>query len=208
MSPAFQNPLPQGAPARACIRESCQGCALRDRLLCRAGPADLLDFGVLFVGWAIPFFYGLVHGGHWIGLVIWIVLAASFFLYGEAFLLCRHCPHYAEEGRSLTCHANYGLPKLPRLDPRPMNRFEQALWLGWVAVLFLYFIPFFIAGRQWLLLVLNSWALLTWAWTLQRTQCVRCYHLSCPVNRVPRDDRALFYENYPDYAPDRKKTEK
>jgi hypothetical protein len=36
---------------------------------------------------------------------------------------------------------------------------------------------------------------------VQRTQCTRCYHLSCPVNRVPEEVKVVFYQNYPDFAP-------
>ena len=74
------------------------------------------------------------------------------------------------------------------------------IWIGYVAVLFLYYIPFFILSEQWLLLVLTTWATLTAAWTIWRTQCNRCYNLSCPVNRVPEEVREEFFKNYPTYA--------
>jgi hypothetical protein len=34
-------------------------------------------------------------------------------------------------------------------------------------------------------------------WTLQRTQCNRCYNLSCPINRVPDDVKDSFFRHYP-----------
>jgi hypothetical protein len=37
-------------------------------------------------------------------------------------------------------------------------------------------------------------------WTLQRTQCNRCYNLSCPINRVPDSVKAAFFENYPEFS--------
>jgi hypothetical protein len=187
--------------AAACARETCEGCEIREKLLCIHTPADLMDFVVLVIGWFIPFLAGMIIGRFWLGLAVWFGLAALFFVYVEALVLCRHCPHYAEEGSLLHCHANSGLPKIPRYDPRPLNRFEQIVWLVYVALLFLYYVPFFVFSGQWLLLAITTWAAFAWAWTVQRTQCNRCYMLSCPVNRVPQEVRVVFYRNYPDFAP-------
>ena len=81
-----------------------------------------------------------------------------------------------------------------------MSRVEQVIWLAYVAVLFLYYIPFFVVSQQWLLLALTTWALIVWIWTVQRTQCTRCYNMSCPANRVPEDVRKGFFKNYPEFA--------
>jgi hypothetical protein len=186
--------------AAACKREICAGCEIENQLLCIHTKRDLADFGVLFIAYVIPFIAGMVIGKFWIGLGTWIGLAVLFFGYVEALILCRHCPHYAEDGFLLHCHANSGLPKIPKLDPRPLNRAEQILWLIYVAVLLLWYIPFFIVSGQWLLLTITTATLVAWAWTVQRTQCNRCYNLSCPVNRVPEDVRQVFFANYPLFA--------
>ena len=186
-------------PAAACIRRSCDGCEIRDRLLCVHSRKDLADFAVIFISWAIPFLAGMIIGRFWIGLAAWGGLAILFFGYVEALLLCRHCPHYAEKGFLLRCHANWGLPKIPRFDPRPLNKVEGFMWLLYGAVLFVYYLPFFIVSQQWLLLGITTWALITALWTVRRTQCTRCYHLSCPANAVPEDVRRVFFENYPGF---------
>ena len=186
--------------AAACSRQTCDGCEIEGKLLCIHTKKDLADFAVLFLTWLIPFLAGMIIGKFWIGLAVWFGLAAVFFTYVEALVLCRHCPHYAEQGFLLKCHANSGLPKIPRFDPRPLKKVEIVTWLLYVAVLFLYYVPFFIIGEQWLLLGLNTWALIAISWTLQRTQCTRCYHLSCPINRVPDDIREGFFKNYPEFA--------
>jgi hypothetical protein len=67
-------------------------------------------------------------------------------------------------------------------------------------VIFLWPIPVFVASQQWLLLAITVWAVIAWAWTVQRTQCTRCYHLSCPVNRVPEEVREGFFCNCPEFA--------
>jgi hypothetical protein len=190
--------------AAACQEQDCTGCELEGKLLCIHTPADLIDFAVLVICCFIPFFAGMIIGRFWVGLIVWGGLAVVFFGYVEALVLCRHCPHYAEEGFTLRCHANWGLPKIPRFDPRPLNRLEQVIWLAYVAVLFLYPLPFFIVSGQWLLLAIYAWAVFAWAWTLLRTQCNRCYHLSCPLNRVPADVREAFYRHYPEFAEQRK----
>jgi hypothetical protein len=186
--------------AAACSRQTCEGCEIEGKLLCIHTPRDLMDFAILFIAYAIPFMAGMIIGKFWIGLAVWFALAVLFFGYVEALVLCRHCPHYAEKGFLLRCHANSGLPKIPKFSARPVNAVEAVVWLVYVAVLFLYFIPFFVVGHEWLLLGLTTWALVVASWTVQRTQCTRCYHLSCPVNRVPEDVRRGFFKNYPEFA--------
>jgi hypothetical protein len=190
----------QKTSAAACARQHCEGCELQGKLLCIHKGTNLLDFYVLFMSFFIPFLAGMILGGHRTALLVWFGLAAVFFIYVEARILCRHCPHYAEEGFLLQCHANWGLPKIPKFDPRPLSRFEKVAWLVWVAVLFLYHVPFFVAAGQWLLLVITTWAVIADAWILQRKMCTRCYNLSCPVNRVPEEVRTAFFENYPAFA--------
>ena len=186
--------------ASACIRQDCKGCPIRAKLLCVHTLSDLAHFCAIFALWLIPFLGGMIAGRHWIGLWAWVGLAFLFFGYVEARLLCRHCPHYAEPGFFLRCHANWGLPKIPALDPRPLSRWEKGLWLAWGAVLFLYFVPFFWAGGQWGFLGAALAGTAVVAWRLQRHQCQRCYNLSCPVNRVPASVKTEFFKNYPDFA--------
>lgn len=191
---------PTDRTAAACVSETCVGCEIEGKLLCVHTPKDLVDFGVLSISWLIPFIAGMIIGAFWIALGIWILLAAVFFVYLEALILCRHCPHYAEKGFTLKCHANWGLPKFPKFNPHPAKNVEKIVWLLYVAILFLFYIPFFILSQQWLLLGITSWALLSWAWTVLRTMCTRCYNLSCPVNRVPDDVKEGFFRHYPEFA--------
>lgn len=186
--------------AAACSRQDCNGCEIQGKLLCVHTSRDLMDFFVLFMGWVIPFLSGMIIAKYWSGLAVWVALVIIFFGYVEALVLCRHCPHYMEDGFLLRCHANWGLPKIPRINPRPLNTVEKVVWLAYVALLFLYYIPFFIISRQWLLLILTTSALVVAGWTLRRTQCNRCFNLSCPINCVPEDVRDVFFRNYPEYA--------
>ena len=190
--------------AAACSRKTCDGCEIQGKLLCVHTRKDMIDFVVLLVVWAIPFLAGMIIGKFWIGLGVWAGLAVLFFGYFEELVLCRHCPHYSEKGFLLKCHANWGLPKIPKFNPRHMSRIEGVVWLLYGAVLLLYYVPFFVISEQWLLLGIATWALVAASWTMQRTQCTRCYHLSCPANRVPKDVRECFFKNYPAFSKSRK----
>ena len=192
--------MPETATATACLRKDCTECPVEGHLLCVHTPLDLARFYGIFAIWLVPFLAGMIIGRHWAGLSVWGGLAVIFFEYAEARVLCRHCPHYAEPGFFLRCHANWGLPKIPALDPSPLSRREKGMWLVWVAVLFLYFIPFFWAGGEWGFLGTSLAATVFVAWYLQRHQCRRCYNLSCPVNRVPEAVRKEFFKNYPAFA--------
>ena len=162
---------------------------------------DLLDFLVLMMNLFVPFFLGMTVGRHWVGLLGWFVLAVLFFGYIEALILCRHCPHYKEEGRTLRCHANWGLPKIPSYDPRPMNRFEQVAWLIYAAIITLYWVPFFIYAKQWLFLIWASVSAIVSIYQIMRTKCSRCFMVSCPINRVPENVKEKYYEYYPEHKP-------
>ena len=194
------NSTPAFVPAAACSRKTCEGCEINGKLICVHTKKDLLKFWGLFMIVAIPFFTGMILGKHWLGLGVWAGLAILFFGYVEALILCRHCPHYAEDGFLLKCHANAGLPKIPAFDPRPLNKVEKTVWLVYAAVIIFWFVPFFIIGQQWVLLAVTSGAGIAFFTGLQLTKCNRCYNLSCPINRVPADVRAKFFDNYPIFA--------
>jgi hypothetical protein len=42
-------------------------------------------------------------------LIPWLILIIGYFGFVEIRVMRSHCPHYAEEGGSLKCWANYGL---------------------------------------------------------------------------------------------------
>ena len=133
-------------PAAACIREVCLSCELQDKLMCVHKKQDLFGFAVLFLNVFAPFILGMIDGGHLYGILVWLTLCIIFFGYVESLILCRHCPHYKEEGNILRCHANWGLPKIPKIDPRRMNKTEQVVWLIY-AVLIVFFLGSFLYIR-------------------------------------------------------------
>ncbi|MBN1304620.1 MAG: hypothetical protein JXA13_09310 [Anaerolineales bacterium] len=116
--------------SKTCRKTTCQGCEIQGKLLCVHTGPKLLDFWALFFSHGIHLITGMVIGEHWTGPVIWLVLAVVFFVYFETLILCRHYPHYMEDGFMLNRHANAGLPKIPAFDPQPLTRLEKAAWLG------------------------------------------------------------------------------
>lgn len=115
------------APPITCKEKNCKDCEIEGKLLCIHTKEDYFNFAVMFLGYFIPFLTGMLLGKHWITLAIWFVLAIFFFGYLEALILCRHCPHYAEKGFTLKCHANWGLPKIPEFNPHPANIIEKTI---------------------------------------------------------------------------------
>ena len=103
----------------------CTGCDLADSLMCRFESKDLLRFLIAFIPFGIAVVAGMVRAGFAIFLLGWAAYWLFFFFIWEARVLCRHCPYWAEEGRILHCHANYGVLKIWKHDPGPMNIFEK-----------------------------------------------------------------------------------
>jgi hypothetical protein len=190
-------------PAKACVKEDCTECEIYGKLMCIHTKLDLLDFFMLVLNIAVPFFLGMVIGNHWYGLFLWFVISIFFFGYVEALILCRHCPHYKEDCRTLRCHANWGLPKIPPYSPKPMNRWEKILWITFALVLVFFWFPFFILSKQWIFLIWASVSSIVSIYLIKRTKCNRCYMIYCPMNNLPEDVKQVFYKNYPDYNPEK-----
>ncbi len=185
--PAPPAPAADGPAApEFCPRETCSDCSLDGRLNCHQGPGEIADFMIPAATFFIPFIGSMILMEQWLALAVWTGLAATFFSYFQQKLVCCRCPHYANPGFFLKCHAAFGLPKIPRYNPRPLGRAGWTFLMAWFAVLFLYPFPFLIIAGQWLLLAVTGWALFSWVWFVQRRLCIQCINTFCPFNRLPR----------------------
>jgi hypothetical protein len=179
-------------PIATCEAIDCEECSISDSIQCHFGQSDLFHFYLI----ATPTF--LVGGAGILAsgltpLLIWIAIFVVFFNFVEIRVMCSHCPHYAEEGRTLKCWANYGSPKLWKYRPGPMSITEKTVFLTGFVVVWGYPLGFLVASAAWYLLGL--YVLLTTGFfvTLKRSFCTRCMNFACPLNGVPDQVRKVFW---------------
>jgi hypothetical protein len=183
-------------PIATCEAPDCTSCSVANSIHCHFRPADLIHFylicfPVFLVGGAGALAVGLVP------LLIWIGIIISFFGFIEIRVMCSHCPHYADEGSSLRCWANYGSPKLWKYRPGPMPTVERVVFFAGLLAVFGYPLAFLVAGGLWFLLALYLLLTAAFAVTLKRSFCSQCMNFACPLNSVPQHVRVLFWERNP-----------
>lgn len=190
-------------------KEQCKACQIQDKLNCRWKLSDLM----LFMACAFPPMLGCLTGT----ILIWIVKgiwwpAVSYVLFfpivlgvAESRFLCSHCPYYAQKGRVLHCLANYGILKIWKYHPEPMNKLEKLLMI-FLAALFLFFMPLSIFGYTIRLFFVNTslygipslacviglfivtiGSLISLAFVMVKHICSLCINFSCPFNQVKKE---------------------
>jgi len=194
--PTFLDPT---RPIATCSAESCTDCPAGRMVHCHFQGRDLTHFMVN----VLPSF---VIGGaaivrlSWWWLLPWGAIAVGYFGLLEIRVMCSHCPHYAEAGRSLKCWANYGSPKLWAYRPGPMSRMETFWFYAGLATILGYPLGFLLAGGQWLLLVLYVLSVTAASTTLKMAFCAQCMNFACPLNEAGEDARRAFFERNPTVA--------
>jgi len=183
-------------PIASCEASDCAGCSVAGSIHCHFGAGDLVHFylicfPVFLVGGAGVALAGLAP------LLIWIGILISFFGFIEIRVMCSHCPHYAEEGSTLRCWANYGSPKLWKYRPGPMSRTENVVFFAGLVAVFGYPISFFPVGGAWFLLTVYLLVTAGFALTLKKLLCSQCMNFACPLNGVAEPVRQLFWEQNP-----------
>lgn len=182
----------------------CVDCNLGDELNCRHDEKSVGCFLRRHLTFRIIAF--LVVGAsswltsQWILLLIYAVVTLLNFTVIESWYLCRHCPFYAKEGRTLTCITLQGMPRIWSYDSRPITRGEQIamsvvggfidlfpLLAGAYAIWVLYS-----TGAEMLLLgmlgltVIMLGASVYFGKYLADEYCIRCVNFSCVMNKVPK----------------------
>jgi len=140
---------------------------------------------------------GMIRGGCVRYLVGWLVFWIIFFFVWEARVLCSHCPYWAEEGRILHCHANYGVIKIWKYRPEPMSKSERTQFLIGAAVFIAYPLAFLLLAGEYLLSVVALSAAISFGYSLRRNACCRCVNLSCPLNIVPKGIADVYIRRNP-----------
>jgi len=206
---------------RTCTGDTgdCDGCTLDDALNCKFEREKLIGFLAMI----LPFVTASVLGLYIVGtimrtqifLIAYAAFFAAFFVLIEPWILCRHCPHYAREGNIIRCHANYGLPRIWRYDPRPLNRLEKAGVLAGFGVFGLY--PIAVEGYGiWTLFIamgfvnppgglllmgvtlFNTVSAIALLVLLRRHYCARCVNFGCPLNNTSPDLKSAYLAKNPD----------
>ncbi len=193
---AFPDPT---RPIVTCSAESCKDCPVAEKVHCHFRPKDFLHFLMI----SIPGFTiggaGILSAGIW-PLILYLMLCVGFFGVLEIRVLCSHCPHYAEEGSTLSCWANHGSPKLWKYRPGPMNNVEKFWFFAGITVVWGYPLPFFVFNDSWFLLLLFILTNLGFFTTLRLFLCSKCMNFACPFNSVEQVARDLFFKHNPSVA--------
>jgi hypothetical protein len=184
-------------PCTAQSIAACKGCTLTGRLMCRYEARDTVHFFMLFLPFLFASIAGVIRSGYGWWLLGWLAYALFFFFVWEGRVLCSHCPYWAEEGRMLRCHANYGVIKLWKYHPGPMSRSEQAQFLIGALLLVVFPLVFLVAGREYLLAAIGLVSATSFAYLLWRNVCTRCINFSCPLNAVEAATREAFFARNP-----------
>ena len=186
-------------PIKTCHSETCHDCTVRDVLHCHFTLKDLIHFYLIVLPTFLLGGAGICYIGGW-WLIPWLIIIIGYFGFVEIRVMCSHCPHYAEEGSSLKCWANYGSPKIWKYRPGPMTFGEKAMFLIGFALVWGYPLPFLISGLQMFLLIVYPITVAGFFMTLRTFLCSQCMNFACPLNSVNIEVRRDFFRRNPELA--------
>lgn len=193
MSSMFLDPQ---RPLTTCSAENCEGCPVSKDVHCHFHARDLTAFLLSVLPSFVVGGIGIsLISGWW--LVPWLVVIFSYFGFVEIRVMCSHCPHYAEPGKSLQCWANYGSPRLWKYRPGPMSAGEKFVFFAGFALIWGFPIVFLVIGLQWLFLAVFLLTTVSFFATLKHSYCSQCMNFACPLNIVPDDIRMAFFRRNP-----------
>jgi len=177
--------------------EQCNNCSLNSSLMCRYETRDTTHFFMIFLPLLVTSIGGVIASGLGWWLFGWLAYCLFFFFVWEARVLCSHCPYWAEEGRMLKCHANYGVLKIWKYRPSPLNRSEQIQFTIGASMIVL--IPFILllVGHEYLFAVIDLASGISFSYLLRRNICNRCVNIPCPLNLAPKETRDQFLNQNP-----------
>jgi hypothetical protein len=191
--------LDPNKPIATCIFETCDNCTVRERLHCHFTLNDLMHFLLIASPSLLLGGAGIYHQSGW-WLFPWLIMIIGYFGFVEIRVMCSHCPHYAEEGRSLKCWANYGSPKIWKYRPGPMTFWEKVIFLLGFALVWGYPLFFLISHFQLFLLIVYLLTAAGFFMTLRMFLCSQCMNFACPLNTVKSEVRREFLERNPKIA--------
>jgi len=117
-----------------------------------------------------------------VDLLIWLALIAIFFLVIENRVLCIHCPYYAGSACFLRCGANFGIPKLWKYQPDPMNFLEKSIMIAGFIIIWGFPVIFLSLMKNWILLIAYLVSVIFFFSLLRLNNCRKCVNFCCPLN--------------------------
>ena len=183
-------------PIQTCQADTCDDCAMNHSIHCHFKLKDLVHFLLISLPPFLLGGVGIYNQSVWL-LVFWILIVIAFFGFIEIRVMCSHCPHYAEEGTSLKCWANYGAPKLWKYRPGPMSILEKIVFFSGFVIVWGYPLVILVFSGQWFLFLVYIITTTGFFMTLINFLCVQCMNFACPLNRVAEDTRRMFFKQNP-----------
>lgn len=191
--------LDPNKPLATCKAETCSECGLKESLHCHFRLKDLAQFLLVCLPSFLVGGYG-IHQANSTMLMVWLALIVGFFCFVEIRVMCSHCPHYAEEGKTLQCWANYGSPKLWKYRPGPMSKMEKSVFFAGFALIWGFPIPFLLVAPKPFLLLIYTVSVAVFFLLLKKLFCSQCINFACPLNSVGDEIREVFFQNNPRIA--------
>lgn len=198
---------------------NCIECSINEKLFCKYNRKKWLSFVWVLTLLLVTEILGVITIGLqlniWWPLITYEVVTITFFILGiKTFILCRHCPFYAEESKVLHCLANTGVPKIWKYKSSPMNLFEKILLLiffffifmwgiGWEIYSIYYFFSNYtslklISGILIIILLISNFTfVILFIIKLQKQYCPFCPNFSCPMNKVSKEIIDEYLEKNP-----------
>lgn len=153
--------------------------------MCRLESKDFLIFFLIVFPFGFTAIAGTLAAGYGWYLLLWLAYSLFFFFVWEAYVLCRHCPFWAEPGKVLRCHANYGVLKIWKYEPGPMSRAEKAQFVAGAGIWMAFPFPFLLMGAEYVWALAAAVSAAGGVLVLAKSVCTRCVNFSCPLNGVP-----------------------
>lgn len=178
--------------------ESCDQCGVDIKLMCRFNKKELLFFFTMMLPLFFTFIVGAIQIGMGMYILFWAVYALFFFHIIEGLVLCRHCPSWGMPGRVLKCHANYGVIKFFKYNPRPLNRFEKVMFIVGALILLEGPVVILIIGKAYFLAMVTFLISVSAIVGIREVACKKCINFSCPMNRVPKENIQSYFEKNPE----------
>jgi hypothetical protein len=181
-------------PLKSCSKTSCNECEIHSRLNCQFYPDQLFRFYLIVLPSFILGTIGVRNYSTY-SLISWVLFIAIFFLFLGIRVLCTHCPHYNESSGIIRCWVNYGVPKLWKYRPSPMNIYEKAILICGFCIIWGYPVIFISLTNKWILLGGYILSVISFFFLFNRFACRRCINFSCPLNRVSLEVKEEFFRN-------------